>query len=168
MPESTPGLAVLGAMLTPAVLISACGLLILSTSARLTRVVDRVRGMIGQLEALLGRPENELARMRHQHLERQLGLLTRRGRLIQRALTSLYLSLGIFVATILAIALTTFVPALSWGPTLLGLGGTLILFYGCLQLIRETGLALKSIDGEMAFVLELREAYRSRAGGPAA
>ncbi len=32
------GLALFGAMITPAVLISACGLLVLSTSARLARV----------------------------------------------------------------------------------------------------------------------------------
>ena len=36
-------LAVLTAMITPAVLISACGALIFSTSTRMGRVVDRVR-----------------------------------------------------------------------------------------------------------------------------
>ena len=36
-------LSLLTAMLTPAVLISACGTLILSTSMRLARIVDRVR-----------------------------------------------------------------------------------------------------------------------------
>jgi hypothetical protein len=36
-------LAVLTAMITPAVLISACGALIFSTSSRLGRVIDRVR-----------------------------------------------------------------------------------------------------------------------------
>ena len=36
-------LAILTAMITPAVLISACGALIFSTSTRLGRVVDRVR-----------------------------------------------------------------------------------------------------------------------------
>ena len=36
-------LAVLTAMITPAVLISACGALIFSTSTRLGRVIDRVR-----------------------------------------------------------------------------------------------------------------------------
>ncbi|MBL0332872.1 MAG: DUF2721 domain-containing protein [Chlorobi bacterium] len=37
------GLGILTSMLTPAILISACGTLILSTSSRLGRVVDRVR-----------------------------------------------------------------------------------------------------------------------------
>ena len=38
-------LAILTAMITPAVLISACGALIFSTSTRLGRVVDRVRSL---------------------------------------------------------------------------------------------------------------------------
>lgn len=159
---ATPGLAVLSAMITPAVLISACGLLILSTSARLTRVVDRVRSMIAALDALLGQADDAIVRMRRQHVEGQLERLTLRSRLIQRALTSFYLALGAFVATILAIALTAIVPALGWGPTVLALAGTLVLFYACVLLIRETRLAVESVDREMAFVLALREAYRSR------
>jgi len=157
-----PALAVLSAMITPAVLISACGLLILSTSARLTRAVDRVRAMIAALDALLGQADEAIVQMRRQHVESQLERLTLRSRLIQRALTSFYVALGAFVATILAIALTAFVSALAWGPTVLALAGTLVLFYGCVLLIRETRLAVESVDREMAFVLALREAYRSR------
>ena len=37
------GLEILSAMITPAVLISASGTLVLSTSVRMARVVDRVR-----------------------------------------------------------------------------------------------------------------------------
>lgn len=44
--------AVLTAMITPAVLISACGSMILSTSSRLGRVVDRVRALSDKLEEL--------------------------------------------------------------------------------------------------------------------
>ncbi len=157
-----PALAVLSAMITPAVLISACGLLILSTSARLTRVVDRVRSMIAALDTLLAKAQDDLVQMRRQHVEGQLELLTHRCRLIQRALTSFYLALGAFVATILAIALTAVLPALAWGPALLALAGTGVLFYGCVLLIRETRLAIESVDREMAFVLALREAYRAR------
>jgi hypothetical protein len=39
-------------MITPAVLISACGSMILSTSSRLGRVVDRVRALSDRLEEL--------------------------------------------------------------------------------------------------------------------
>jgi hypothetical protein len=44
----------------------------------------------------------------------------------------------------------------------LGVSGTLILFHGCVMLISETRLSLRSVDREMQFVLRLRELYESR------
>src|SRR5260370_33640017 len=52
MDSFTSGLTVLSAMITPAVLISACGSLILSTSTRLGLVVDRVRESSNQFETM--------------------------------------------------------------------------------------------------------------------
>ena len=52
-------LAVLTAMITPAVLISACGALIISTSTRMGRVVDRVRTLSGRFENLAKNPEQD-------------------------------------------------------------------------------------------------------------
>jgi hypothetical protein len=42
--------------------------------------------------------------------------------------------------------------------------GTLILVlsYGCVLLIRETRLALRSVNAEMEFVLRLPESYRQK------
>jgi hypothetical protein len=48
----SPEMAVLTSMITPAVLISACSALILSTSVRLGRVVDRVRVLSDRFEEL--------------------------------------------------------------------------------------------------------------------
>jgi hypothetical protein len=45
-------LAVLTAMITPAVLISACGALIFSTATRMGRVIDRVRFLSARFEEL--------------------------------------------------------------------------------------------------------------------
>src|SRR5438132_893497 len=52
MDTLSSALTVLTAMITPAVLISACGTMILSTSTRLGRVVDRVRSLSDKLEEL--------------------------------------------------------------------------------------------------------------------
>ncbi len=49
-------LAVLTAMITPAVLISACGALIFSTSSRLGRVIDRVRSLSEKFEQIAKHP----------------------------------------------------------------------------------------------------------------
>lgn len=162
MPAGHEGLSLLSAMITPAVLISACGTLIFSTATRLARVVDRVRTLSRHLDQIYAGAESDFPEERRADAERQLSLQARRGRLIQRALTGLYGALGLFVATTVAIAVAPFLPRLAWLPTTLGIAGTLVLFYGCMMLIAETRLALRAVDLEMAFVERLRTMYRSR------
>jgi hypothetical protein len=156
-------LELLSQMITPAVLISASGTLILSTSTRLARVVDRVRELGRISESLLADGGAEYAELRWRSVDEQLGMQTSRGRLLQRALTCFYGALGIFVATAIAIALVTYLPALAFGPGLLGIAGMVVLFYGCVMLLRETRLALRAVDTEMAFVLELSDRHRRQA-----
>ena len=60
--DPAAAIAVLTAMITPAVLISACGSMILSTSGRLGRVVDRVRALSDRLEATADQGDPEIAR----------------------------------------------------------------------------------------------------------
>lgn len=163
IPGAASAMAVLSAMITPAVLISACGTLILSTSMRLARVVDRVRDLSTLIESLYRQEAADaLTSVRRDETEKQLEVQTRRGRLIQRALTSFYVALAVFVGTTIGLALSAFVPAATWAPTALGIFGTLALFYGCVLLIRETRLALLSVDMEMEFVLALRRHYQER------
>src|SRR2546421_423509 len=59
MEALSSALAVLTAMITPAVLISACGALILSTSTRLGRVTDRVRLLIDRFEEMMRSQHDE-------------------------------------------------------------------------------------------------------------
>ncbi|HYN23544.1 MAG TPA: DUF2721 domain-containing protein, partial [Pyrinomonadaceae bacterium] len=67
MDSMSSAIAVLTAMITPAVLISACGSMILSTSGRLGRVVDRVRALSDRLEEIAEKPgDTQVARERHQ------------------------------------------------------------------------------------------------------
>ena len=158
---SASGLAVLSAMVTPALLILACGTLITSTASRLARIVDRVRKLSGSLEKLWADGSVDFADVRKAELERQLAVHADRGRLIQQSLTSFYLALGLFVATTVAIAAVAFLPELAWVPTSLGVVGSLVLFYGCVLLIRETRLALFAVRSEMDFVMSLRARYES-------
>jgi len=162
-----PAMELLSAMITPAVLISASGTLILSTSTRLARVVDRVRELGRLSESLFTASGAPFAELRWQGMDQQLALQTSRGRLLQRALTCFYVALGIFVATAIALALVSYAAPAAWVPSTLGIGGMLMLFYGCVMLLRETRLALRAVDSEMAFVLELTERHRREAnGGP--
>jgi len=160
--DMTAALGTLSAMVMPAVLISASSMLVLSTSARLARVVDRVRALAADLETHSAEAPSEIGALRWAEVERQLGLQTRRGRLIQRALTSFYIALSIFVATTMSIAGVSYFGYAGWLPGALAILGTLALFYGCMLLIGETGLALRSVDLEMEFALKLRGQYAQR------
>jgi len=83
MPGAASGLGVLTAMITPALLISACGTLILSTSNRLARIVDRVRTLSRDLERLWADQEKPFAEERRAEVERQLPAHAVRSRLVQ-------------------------------------------------------------------------------------
>src|SRR5688572_11188655 len=90
--NATTALAVLSAMITPAVLISACGTLVLSTSTRLARVIDRVRQMADRVDALDAQQQSLVNyEERRASLRRQMLTLARRGRFLQFSLTLLYL-----------------------------------------------------------------------------
>src|ERR1700704_3497367 len=125
MDALTSSLAVLTAMITPAVLISASGTMILSSSTRLGRVVDRTRALSDRLqEVSSGEASTEFFEERRAMLYDQLDKLTSRSRLLQRALTSFYLAVGVFVATSVAIGVVAFFSAHgAWVPVVMGLVG---------------------------------------------
>src|SRR5215831_19546301 len=78
MRPDLPAVALLSAMITPAVLISACGALIFSTSARLARVVDRARRLAQQVEDLAAERISDFAGERRLEIDRQLDVQSRR------------------------------------------------------------------------------------------
>jgi hypothetical protein len=147
-------LAVLTAMITPAVLISASGTMILSTSTRLGRIVDRVRSLSDRLQTISrGEPAVEFLEEQRAMLFDQLDKLTSRSRLLQRGLTTFYLAVGVFVATSVAIGLVAFLGGrYSWVPVVMGLVGACFLFYGSMLLIFEARLALSTTHAEMDFI----------------
>lgn len=155
-------LSLLSAMITPAVLISACGTLIMSTSMRLARIVDRVRDLSQQVEGLFLGETNDFTEHRRLEVERQLSVHAKRGKIIQNALTGFYISLGLLVAATVSIGLTALTRLVAWLPAALGIAGTVSLFYGSVLLIAETRLALRSVNSEMQFTLQLRDLYRQR------
>jgi hypothetical protein len=146
--------AVLTAMITPAVLISACGSMILSTSSRLGRVVDRVRALSEKLEELATNDLGE-TKERQAVIFAQLDKLTSRARILQRAMVTFYLATGMFVATSVAIGVVAVIPSsprYTLVPVIVGLLGACFLFYGSILLIFEARLALSTIHSEMDFI----------------
>jgi hypothetical protein len=154
-------LAVLTAMITPAVLISACGALIFSTGTRLGRVIDRVRYLSAKFEELAKNPQaDDMADERRALIFTQLERQMARARLIQRAMVAFYSALGIFVATSLAIAVLNAVARnYTYVAVALGVGGALFMLYGSVLLIIESRLALNAILTEMEFVAKVSRHY---------
>lgn len=167
-------LAILTAMITPAVLISACGALIFSTSTRLGRVIDRVRLLSERFQALALSPErDEMFDERRELIFSQLDRQTSRARLIQRAMTAYYTALGVFVFTTVAIAIVSAAARnFTWVAVALGLMGSLFMFYGSVLLIVESRMALSAIHSEMDFVWKVstkaagKELASKPTGGP--
>lgn len=167
-------LAVLTAMITPAVLISACGALIFSTSSRLGRVVDRVRNLSERFEEMMVKTErDELFEERRLLIFQQLDRQTSRARLIQRAMTAFYTALGVFVASSVAIAIVSAAARnFTWIAVVLGLIGALFMLYGSMLLIVESRMALGAVMSEMDFVWKVSTKYAGKdlaakpAGGP--
>lgn len=148
---------VLGAMITPAVLISAGGTLALSTSNRISRVVDRVRVLTAEAEragspgAASGPHPRRMAL-----IGSQLTHLAARVRLLRSALTALYLAIGLLVATSIGVAVVALIrPSSGWLPVVLGLSGACGLLYASVLLVREARLAVVSTLEEMAYAQEV-------------
>lgn len=151
---NTAAAEVLGAMITPAVLISASGTLVLSTSNRLSRVVDRVRALSTEAEQAASPGGRLLVPRRAALIASQLVQLAKRAEMLRTALTTLYASIGFFVATSLGV---TAVVLFAW-PNLLavapGVAGAFALLYGSLLLVREARLAIVSTLEEMDYARE--------------
>ena len=148
----------LTAMVTPALLISATGSLVLSTSTRLGRVVDRVRQLEERLSDLIyvdNKDEVPLYEKRVEVIVDLLDKVTTRSRILQRAMQAFYYGLGMFVLTSVTIAVAAFFNSYRWVPIPVGIVGIMFLFWGSMLMLRETRMATATVNAEMDFTWEL-------------
>jgi Protein of unknown function (DUF2721) len=154
----------LSAMITPAIFLTANASLIISTSNRVSRVVDRIR-VLNDLADKLGRGVADLdfASERLEHVNDQMNQLERRGDRLRFALAALYLAFTSFVGTSLFLAIDALLKnTLVALPTILAVAGVALLLFASINLVREALLALRSNRLEIRFYRELQE--RRRAG----
>jgi hypothetical protein len=150
--EISDVLHVLSAMITPAVLILASSSLLITTSSRSIRCIDRVRERISQLEAL-GSSTDEATELHRQHIYQQLEINTRRARLLQRAMSRLYLGISFFIATSVSIGVVSLLRVnIGWIPLILGFVGAGLLFSASVYLIIESRLAMTTTYAEMDYI----------------
>jgi hypothetical protein len=151
------GLAVLTSMITPALLISASGTFVLSTSNRLGRVIDRVRTLSDVMEQMMAADQAvELLEDRRDFIFSAIDLQSRRAKFLARALMIFYVATGMFVATSVAIGVVTILGARqTWLPVVLGIGGACLLLTGSIVLILEAKMAIRTLNVETAFLGKL-------------
>jgi hypothetical protein len=156
MNELTTSLGILSSMITPAVLILASGSLIMTTSQRLSRVIERVRKISQEFMLIEKSDDKESANENKRRI--LYTLLTksiRRSKLLTQTMTLLYISLALFVATSLAIGIVAVIHLrYTWIPTALGMVGALSLFCSSAILILESRLTYSVIADEVDFVIE--------------
>jgi hypothetical protein len=148
----------LTAMVTPTLLISATGSLVLSTSTRLGRVIDRVRQLEDRLGALIYAEDKSDVPLYEKRVEVIVDLLdkvTSRSRILQRAMQSFYYGLMFFILTSVTIAGAGFFSSYRWVPIPVGIVGIVFLFYGSILMLRETRMATATVNAEMDFTWEL-------------
>lgn len=159
--EALSSSRILTSMITPAVLISACGTLIFSTSARLGRIFDRVNVMKGEVEAVvIGKISFPVERL--EFLQEQVALAKKRATLIQKAMATLYTATALFVASSLGIAANVAFgsPEQGWIPTLIALTGGVFLFAASALLLYESRFNLKFVTRNIEFIEFLQKKAR--------
>lgn len=162
----TSALNILAAMITPALLISATGTFILSTTGRLGRVVDRMRLVSEKVEDLATDPAAALREERIQDYRDQMRRLRARLNLLQKAITLLYIAASTFVLTSVAIGLVALVSLrLYWLPVALGIGGALMLLVASIYLILEARHAVSDLQLESEFLRKLARHHAGTTGG---
>jgi len=143
-------------MITPAVLILATGQLILTTSQRLARSMDRARKLSDSLESMGG--GNAIVKVNEKKkdlLFLLLKLTAQRSQKLQQAMSVLYIALSLFVCTSVSIGLLeVFGFVQGWIPVTLGLTGIALMFYATILLITETRIALGTVKREMNYLIQ--------------
>jgi hypothetical protein len=163
MSDPTNPFAALSLIVAPAVLTNASSILVLSTSNRLARAIDRARTLATQLEQPDGVPE------RFSGLRlKELASSERRALMLLSALRLFYASLGAFagaaLTSLLGAALSgsrhpgtaATLESVAVGAGFIGVAG---LIFGCVLLLRETRLAVLVVSEE---ALLLRDHFAQR------
>jgi hypothetical protein len=161
MPLSDNPFAALSLIVAPAILTNASTLLILSTSNRLARAVDRARALTQELEE-----RNDFASEIGHQLLRELTSAEERSVLLVRALRIFYMAVSGFASAALlslvgALLAPKFPAAFSSGLELLVIAAAVVavgsLVMGAVLLVRETRMVVRVLS-------ERAESLRFRAG----
>ncbi len=107
MPIDTSVFSVIQAMLSPAVMISCSGLLLLALTPKLGRVIDRIRLLNQEKMNIARKPSMEpMENERLESIEHQTGMLVYRAQLLKKSSGSTLLAILFFVITSVLIGIS--------------------------------------------------------------
>jgi hypothetical protein len=106
--DITNAVEAIQAILAPAVLISACGLLLLSMQNKYGRINDRIRALLRERLDLLAEQENQFTHTRLEATDRQLPDLLKRNQLQHDAVLALFWAVILFVIDLFALGIGLF------------------------------------------------------------
>ena len=128
--------------IAPVVLISGIGLLLLTLTGRLGRIVDRTR--------LLVRERVSASSQQHEVIDAQLRILRRRARLLRLALGLSATSVGLVGVVVTVIFISAFVSLpLGWAVVALFAASSLSIVGAMLAFVRELHMALTALELEL-------------------
>lgn len=154
---TTKDLAVLSAMITPAVLIMANSSLILATSQRLSRIMERARRMNEHVRTT--QDSDSISQLESDVYE-ILDYTLKRGLLLQRSLSYLYISLTAFVATSVSIGIIDITHlGRVWIPISFSVVGVGLLLLASMLLLWESRIALLSVSRETMMIRLMNQRY---------
>ena len=171
-PIAPTNYAALSAMITPAIFLTATGSLIISTSNRMSRIVDRIR-TLNDLSDSIDRGDSKLDFLpeRLGHLDDQVIRLEWRSDRVRHTLSMLYVALATFVGTSLTLAVDTLIgnrrvtASVATSLSVMGVG---LMLLASINLVREARAALASNQREIHFYRDLRTLRQIQAAASSA
>ena len=150
---------VLGAMITPAVLISAAALLLLSTANRLGRVNDRLLRLMAEAERLSLEKDSPAVRAgKLTQIQDQLAGLSERLLLLRSAVMGIYVTIAVLICTSITAGMYVVFPQMtSLVPISVGMLGSVAFLYSIVILILEASVAFRFTVREIAYVRAVLE-----------
>jgi hypothetical protein len=137
-------------MIAPAVMISCCGLLLLSIINKLGRVIDRIRILNTELRTI------KLDTSRKISIERQIDMLVYRALILKRSTSALFLAILFFVLTSFGVGLFTFIEKAGTHLILMFfIAGMLCLLLGVLYAYWEIRISHQTIIEEIKETAEI-------------
>ncbi len=158
MGQITEVTRIIGGVLTPAIMVSCCGLLLLSLQNKYGRIIDRIHQFNTEKRAFLAKEVlTNIDKTRLESIKKQLEILVGRGRYQKNATLCLYIGVIFFVITSISIALSFKISAIIMLAILMFSLGMLLVLVGAIFAAMEIQISYRTTLMEIQIEEKLME-----------